>query len=291
MSNVDELLTETLRARAKAAPPPDPVIERVLTEPDRPARHWLPVLAAAAVVILIVGTVWAVSWDRNAAQPPVEPAPVARSTPQLDRPVPSGWKELGYRDVAVRVPADWPLNRTRCGTPVADTVVFRDGRDSALCAMPPDFDNDVLEIFEPNPGLIDKPTQLVNVDDEPARVSIHKLQPDDVFPERPQQGTAVRGQLWLLEQDMVIQATSRSRAMVMHLLSGVHMLSPDEVAVPPGSETCGTDFRAVLKRLGLRVRVVRTPAVGMPVCVGTEREAYSIVPKGSTVTFITSMPR
>jgi hypothetical protein len=149
--------------------------------------------------------------------------------------------------------------------------------------MPPDFDNDVLEIFEWYPGSIGKPTQPVIVDDAPARVSIRKLLAEQVWPERPQQGTAIRGRLWLPEPDMVIQASSRSRAMVLRLLSGVRLLDADESAVPVLQRCTLRYIRAELDAAGLRAKITGKSDIMRFTC-GTTPEAYSVVPKGSTVT-------
>lgn len=280
MSNVDELLTETLRARAKAAPPADPVIERILTEPDRPARHWLPVLAAAAVVILIVGTVWAVSWDREAAQPPVDPAPVAPSTPQLDRPVPSGWKELGYGGVSVLVPADWRLTRPRCNTTATFEVIFAVGADTASCLGRFELGKDFVQVLRPSRPAVAASGERLLVDGAPALLEIFRFHLDTLG-QGPK--AVVQGDLWLPRQSIGVRVTAQSRSTVERLLAGVRILDADESAVPMLFR-CGVDhIKSTLRAAGLRAQIRRVSEFPSYKC-DTRPAPYSVVPKGSTVT-------
>ena len=110
------------------------------------------------------------------------------------------------------------------------------------------------------------------------------LYPEDVGPNccRPT-GSAFRGQIWLTNQDIVVQATSRSRALVEQLLSGVRLLDRDEAAVPFLQRCTVGYIRSELDAVGLRARI-RDKSEIFPFTCNIRPEAYSIVPKGSTVT-------
>ena len=282
MSNVDELLRETLRERAEVAPSAEPLIERVLTEPRASSRSWLPTLAAAAAVVLVVGAVWAVSWNRDAAPPTVEPGPVTPSTPRLDRPVPSGWKELGYGGVSLLVPADWRLTRPRCGTTATFAVVFAVGADTASCLGRFGPGKDFVEVLRPSRPTVAASGERLLVDGAPALLEIFRYHLDSLGSQGPK--AVVQGNLWLPRQWIGVRVTAHSRSTVERLLSGVHLIDSGEAAVPSLGR-CDADFiTSELRALGLLAEIKPVPDLPRHACVATRPEAYSVVPKGSTVT-------
>lgn len=56
------------------------------------------------------------------------PAPVGA-------PPPAGMQAISYHGVQIYVPAAWPINDTRCGTPQADTVLLADGDATPTCLV------------------------------------------------------------------------------------------------------------------------------------------------------------
>ena len=279
MSNVDELLRHTLRERVEGAPPAEPVIERVLGTPARAGRHWLPTLAAAAAVVLVVGAVWAVNWNRDAAPPAVEPGPAAPSTRQLDRPEHYALKELGYGGVSVLVPADWQLTRPRCGTTATFEVVFAVGEDTASCLGRYESGKDVVQVLRPSRPTVAPSGEYLLVDGAPALLEIFQFHVDSLG-----QGPkpVVQGDLWLPRQRIGVRVTAQSRSTVERLLSGVRLLDAPETAVPPLGRCTVGSIRAELDAADLRAKITDKSDILRSTC-NTRPKAYSIVPKGSTV--------
>ena len=92
------------------------------------------VIAGAVAVGLLAGA-GAIAYV--AAEPPPDPAS-AKTAPADSGPPPlaapgGGRRLVGYGTVMLAVPRTWGYNRTSCGRPVADTVVYPDGDADVSC--------------------------------------------------------------------------------------------------------------------------------------------------------------
>jgi hypothetical protein len=132
MTRLEELITDTLAARAGEAPDTSRLLVRVRTGTETPRRSsWAVVgVAAAAVVTVVVGIATLTSG------PPHQPAPTATShKPVTAPPIPAGTQLVSYHGVQVFVPSSWKLEDTRCGTPMHDTAIVEDGSPILLCLV------------------------------------------------------------------------------------------------------------------------------------------------------------
>lgn len=129
MTDLEELVRATLADRADDAPTPDRLVDSVRARRHRMrrSRQALAVVAvaaatAAAVVIPLTLTASPHQTNKHVDAPPKPP------TEQV----------IGFHGIEITVPASWKMNATRCGTPVADTVI-RDSGGNPLCllARPP----------------------------------------------------------------------------------------------------------------------------------------------------------
>ena len=93
------------------------------------------------------------------------------SKPALAPPAPSAWRWVDTHGIEVAVPARWRLNRQRCGTPKANTVLWNeDGMLACLTGQPPGLS--VVEfgsILQRPPGWYRRHTTPVTVDGARAR--------------------------------------------------------------------------------------------------------------------------
>jgi hypothetical protein len=94
---------------------------------SRARRPFAGTIAIAIVAILIVGT-WVVA-SRGAVGPDKQGA--APSGPAVI--LPAGTQAVSYHGVSILVPANWTIDDTRCGNPIADTVVLADTGPEATC--------------------------------------------------------------------------------------------------------------------------------------------------------------
>lgn len=178
----DDELDARLRAWGAAARSGAPEVQVPAAGSDRVAhRSWLlPALAGAAVVLAVAGGVTAVQLASGGGHgpgpaagsgaPDREPAPV-HSTGTRPVPPPAGQQQVVFHGLAIDVPASWPLNATRCGTPMRDTVVLPGAVPLCLVLRPPAvtsvefYENRLKGLTETLSGAR---TAEVSIDDRPA---------------------------------------------------------------------------------------------------------------------------
>ncbi len=103
----------------------------VPTEPGRrDSRTRLIAMAAAAVVVAGLAGVAVVIQRRDA-----RPSSAAASSPSIGPTAPPGFRPVTVHGLTVDVPAAWPTNAQRCGTPTTNTVLLPLGL-VALCLTP-----------------------------------------------------------------------------------------------------------------------------------------------------------
>lgn len=117
--NDDELerrLRDWGEAQRSAAPPVAVPVE----SPASRRKLWA-VLAAAAVALVVGGVVAAIRLSGPGDRAPAANQATGSGSASA---VPGGTRRVVFHGLAVTVPAGWPLNATRCGVPIADTVVL-----------------------------------------------------------------------------------------------------------------------------------------------------------------------
>ena len=123
MNDLEQLLRETLADRAASAPPAEPLLARLSSQPVE-RRAWRPVVAFAAVLALAVTGV--------AVSPTAETAAATHWSARR----PPTRRVVSYHGVEVTVPGGWKINDVRCGEPQSDTVLLPSLRRDFCAALP-----------------------------------------------------------------------------------------------------------------------------------------------------------
>lgn len=165
VERMEDLVRETLAAHQAQAPDGTGLLDAVAQGTARRRRRgWLAVgAAAAAVTALIAGVVTVTSAGR----------PVTGALAPTGPGVPADAQAVTVHGVEVFVPATWKINKTRCGTPTEDTVIFDDGSAITSCAVrqPPGLTVVRLDSADGYPGRLRSAvaTQPVTVDGHSGR--------------------------------------------------------------------------------------------------------------------------
>jgi len=145
MTDLEELVRATLAHRADDTPSAQRLAEavRARRRRSRRTRQGLAVVAAAAataaaVVIPLTLTASPHAGRDKATAPPPAPKP---ATERL----------IGFHGIELTVPASWKINDTRCGTPVADTVIRDEGGvPTCLIVRPRQVNSVELQVNTPS---------------------------------------------------------------------------------------------------------------------------------------------
>jgi hypothetical protein len=146
---------------------------RSTTAPRVPVQHFeqasrgrrYAVIGAAAAVVLVVTGIVAVLDSRPQLSAPHARAPAGsnnRVSPALKPP--PGMQSITFHGLTIQVPAAWPLNAARCGTPVADTVIIGDGSVAACAIRPtPRVTSALLSSFHGSYSLTGAPKKSITI--------------------------------------------------------------------------------------------------------------------------------
>jgi hypothetical protein len=131
MNDLDELIRGTLRAHAVNAPTELTLGD--VTQPDRDAR-WSRRRTLLAVAGVVAATAAAIVIPLSLTGSPGQrtPASSVGPAPSPAPRAPAGEMLVGFHGVELAVPSTWKINDTKCGTPVANTVI-RDEGDTPAC--------------------------------------------------------------------------------------------------------------------------------------------------------------
>lgn len=115
MSDLEQLITDTLRERAGALPAAELPRLALAVRPRRRRVVWTVATAAVVAAALVVGVAtWQGSRHRAASSGVVAP-------------VPAGLQEVSYHGITLDVPSSWVVTRAWCSAPTVDAVVPDDG--------------------------------------------------------------------------------------------------------------------------------------------------------------------
>lgn len=113
-------LTDLLEHTADQTPVGPPPLDSLYAGASRRRhRRTAGLVAAVAVAAVIGGSTLLTSRGRTASVTTSTPAPVMRM--------------VGFGHAAIAVPADWPTNKSQCGTPKQDTVLIDDPSAMLFC--------------------------------------------------------------------------------------------------------------------------------------------------------------
>jgi hypothetical protein len=130
VSDVEDLLRQSFARRELDVDLPMDVGQLVTRRGQRERRRARVLVGSAAAAVLVVAVMAAVTVS------PSRPATLDQGAEEPPGPVvPTGTQPVSFHGLQLFVPAAWTLQHTRCGTPLTDTAVVRDGSPVATCFL------------------------------------------------------------------------------------------------------------------------------------------------------------
>lgn len=273
-------LLEQAADRTAVGPAP---LESIRAGAARRRRRRALVLAgasAAAVVAVIAGSALVAS-----TAPPQTPRPPVTT----DRPTPGlhGMRLVGLGHLAIAVPEEWDTNRTRCGTPMKDTVVINVGViETCAIARPEGVESVELVQGEPRFDFTADSTVLVD--------GVEGQRQSTTCTRETLGGVRVcSGTVYFAEHGTWFRAeSSTGREDIDRILGRIRVVS-DKVGVPAfqplavnAQGRSGEKYSARLADQGFEVEVqTRRISAGKPGYVlGASPAPGTMLPPGATVT-------
>jgi PASTA domain len=142
---IETKLTDLLEHTADQTPVGPPPLDALRAGAVRRRRRRTAGLAAVAVV-----AVGAVIVGSNLLTPPTRTGPVTSPTPA---PPPPAMRLVGFGHAVIAIPADWPTNKSSCGTPQQDTVQIDDPAAANLCMINRPVGVDSVQLTGAPPSL------------------------------------------------------------------------------------------------------------------------------------------
>ncbi len=285
------LLRSAVSGLTVSTPPAEELVRRG-RQSRRRSRAATVLGAAAAVGVVAVGSVLV----SDLAQAPVGPTATPTTMPIATKPstrdglvTPPGTRLVGMGPVAVAVPESWGTNNVRCGTPLADTVVF-EGTGTRTCLVPP---RDVSSVHFGRIGTWEprswEQNATTTIDLGEVEITRSDIGPYDEGPGEPPYDFAV-GVVTVPGHDVAMWVVSTNQELIRRILDSVRDIPAGYVAVPAPSAPDRTP--SFEENAGLDVRQVTVYRAGLSpgVVLSSDPPFGSIVPEGSSVTRTVSGP-
>jgi hypothetical protein len=261
-SRIEELLAASAERTAVGPAPVDAMVAGARrTRRNRRAAWGGGVLAAA----LVLGSAALFGTGTGADRPPAadDPTHSPAPTPEPAPDVPEGHRLVATGDVGAVVPEAWGMNRTRCGTPMKDTVVL-DGGGICLALVPRPEGVESLELVEARrPFQLEAGYEVGEIAGERAEVGEVECVSLSM-----QELTVCERVVYLPERHVGFvassstQPASAARAEVEAMLEGIRVLDtqvgvPDHLRIASGMPQgrSGERYVARLEQLGLTADV------------------------------------
>ncbi|MBA2774495.1 MAG: hypothetical protein H0U36_10700 [Nocardioidaceae bacterium] len=269
---VAECLSEHHRGEADAADLVAKIRDaaRAVT-PHRSRR--VPILVAGTAAVLVLAAVVAPRWWGQPSDTPTTTvtAPVLPSAP-------SGTRLVGYADVVVAVPFEWPHNAPRCSGEVADSVIYPDATGGDACPADP----------RSSTATFTNPTS--------SAMYYSSIQPPqiDVIAGRRVLGTALTRKKAAYEQTVIVPSSgfwmvvrSPQRSVVREIVASVQVVPRGFAIVPPCRGQRLREASAELIAAGLKPVIAQASTLserlGRPPVTYQSVDAGQLVPLGSRV--------
>jgi hypothetical protein len=222
VTDVELLLSSTLRERASEAPQPQALADeaRLVAHGIR-RRRWLAVAAsAAAVVVVVAGTAFALG--RRAAPEPAGPAP-------------AGWQAVSSLGIQVAVPSSWHVVNDVTCAPYRGPSVVRGGGFRTDCRRLPSTTETVVTIAPAPHGSSTEPDGLSglvgialgHVDERPSLGGV---------PAELERGRQSDGRHYVLllvpSRDVVVYAVGPEAALLDRVVRTARLVDVDWVGCP-----------------------------------------------------------
>lgn len=246
-------LTDLLEHTADQTPVGPPPLDSLYAGASRRRhRRTAGLVAAVAVAAVIGGSTLLTSRGRTASVTTSTPAPVMRM--------------VGFGHAAIAVPADWPTNKSQCGTPKQDTVLIDDPSAMLFCGAFRPAEVESVELYYGRPRAefrADETFEIGGVRAERQRTTCS-------ISNYPKANTTTCGgtvsipslKVWFRAE------SSTSAAEVDRMLARIAIV-PDRTGVPSVQALRvdlngpkGTAYAGVLRQLGLKTQfhTVKSPS-------------------------------
>ncbi|TKK74319.1 PASTA domain-containing protein [Kribbella jiaozuonensis] len=248
-------LTDLLERTAEQTPVGPPPLDTLYSGAARRRhRRTAGLVAAVAVVAVIGGSTLLTS------RGPI--APVTSPTPA---PAPPAMRMVGFGHAAIAVPADWPTNKSQCGTPKQDTLLIDDPSAALFCGAFRPAGVESVELYYGRPRVdfrADEKFQIGGVPAERQRTTCS-------VSNYPKANTTTCGSTVSIPSLKVwFRAdSSTSAAEVDRMLARIAIV-PDRTGVPSFQSLrvdlngpTGSAYAAVLRQVGLKSQIytLRSP--------------------------------
>ena len=199
---------------------------------------------------------------------------------------------VGFGHAAIAVPADWPSNKSQCGTPKQDTVQIDDPSAMLFCAAFRPAGVESVEMHYGSPRVdfrADETFQIDGVRAERQRTSCSRTN----YPEAKADTTICDGTVSIPSLKVWFRAeSSTSAAEVDRMLARIAIIA-DRTGVPSYEALrvdlhgpTGTAYAAVLRQVGLKSRLltVRSPNYPAGQVLKVSPAPGTMLKPGATVT-------
>jgi len=277
-------LTDLLERTAAQTPVGEPPLDALYAGATRRRRRrtvGLTALTAVAVGAAIAGPTLLTSTTPNAPVTSPTPAPTTAA------PVPPAMRLVAFGHAAIAVPAAWPTNKSRCGTPQEDTVQIDDPTAAQFCQSHRPKGVESVQLTGAPPSLDYHADEAIVIDGVPAQRQRTSCR--DGW-----QGTRVcSGAVGIPSLKVWFNAeSSTSAAEVDRILDRIQILR-DRSGVPSYSSLGGPPFNPIAKNYGplllaaeLKALYKWVTAPGYPsgTILGVSPAVGTLLPVGTTVT-------
>ncbi|MFK4086743.1 PASTA domain-containing protein [Kribbella sp. NPDC020789] len=269
-TKLTELLEQAGERTVVGPPPIDAMRSGATRRKHRRTAVWSAAGTALAVAAVIGASTVLTSNDAT----PLPQPPVAAN------PVPDGMRLVGLGHVAIAVPKEWGTNKTKCGTPMMDSVIVDPGAvPYCLVKRPEGVDSVEIGPLPEKPAKPNAEIDGVPIAKQPVGCTLVGNAPNfcSASVQFPSLG-------------FTVTAASYDKTMKPErFLESIRIL-PDLTGVPGFRtlelETSQAKYLAALKDYGLVPAIVTTKASGVPKGSVTAVSPVpgTMVPNGSTVT-------
>ena len=277
MTDLKDLLERTA-ARTPVGPPPLEALRAGAARRHRRRTVELTATAAVAVAAVIGGTTLLTSHDQT--------APVTSPTPAQ---APPATRLVGMGHAAIAIPAEWPTNKSMCGTPRHDTLLLDDPTAALFCMAYRPAGVESVEVANGRPNLNFHADETFEIDGVRAERQRTNCETGGL----KTRVTTCTSTVFLPSQGAWFRAaSSTSAAEVDRLLSRIQVVT-DRSGVPSywslGGAPTGplvTTYLPLLAKAGLKAQYkqVKSPSYPTGTILGVSPAAGTMLPVGSTVT-------
>ncbi|TCC20340.1 PASTA domain-containing protein [Kribbella speibonae] len=281
MTDLTDLLARTAD-QTPVGPPPLDALHAGATRRRRRRTAGLTATAAVAVAAVIGGTTLLTSHEPT--------TPVTSRTPTPTTPVAPATRLIGFGHAAIAVPANWPTNKSRCGTPQQDTVLLHDPTAVLFCLAfrPAGVESVGLYYGRPRGDFhADETFEIDGVRAERQRTTC-------VMSKYPKANTPNCGGIVSIPSlKLWFQADSSTSAEEVERMLGQIRIVPDQSGVPsywmgvgPPTGPLVADYLPLLTAAGLKAQYKRVQSPNAPAgtILGVSPAVGTMLPVGSSVT-------